>query len=75
MNYTPTVREMLRTIRSHKGKVEVPVLAPHDVIHLFAEKGDVMRSVKDYQGGDLNSPSPWYAVGVTNGILRLDTVN
>lgn len=67
-----TVAELVKAIRAHRGKVEVPVLCPHDVMHVFAEKKDVIAMARAYQGGDGTLEAPWFVLGITNGVMRLD---
>ncbi len=60
--------ELKRRIRAHRGKVEVPVMVPDDVLHIFAEKADIYRILDHNPGGR----SPWWIVDTDDGVMRLD---
>lgn len=51
------------------GKIEMPVLAGNDVVHLVVEKIDLIRALG---GGPPNEPAPWAFYGERNGVRRLD---
>lgn len=66
-----TIRELTKAIRSHKGKVEVPVLTPQGVMHMIAEKTDLLAAVRSYNQS-VDDPAPFYVVSVKDGYMRLD---
>lgn len=60
-------KELIKQIRGHRGKVEVPVLVAHDVIHVFAEKGDLIEQLSKVEEIGLKVQY------VNAGVMRLET--
>jgi hypothetical protein len=67
-----TGKEMAKRLWAHKGKVEVPMLTPEDVVHVFVEKTDLATYFHDL--GDRECGMT-VEESVRNGkpVLRLDT--
>jgi hypothetical protein len=63
-----TNRQLANKVRRHRGKVEVPVLIPEDVHHLYVEKADLIEYLMVFP----DDQAPFYIVETDHGPMRLD---
>ena len=66
-----TVKELIITVRNHRGKVLVPVTTGNDVVHLVAEKQNLIKWLRETHDETSQAPLAVYSYGVDNS-LRLD---
>lgn len=62
-----TNKELIRFIRKHKMKLNVPMVGKHDVVHVHAEKQgiiDMYTSETEYETG--------MEIHITNGEMFMD---
>jgi hypothetical protein len=43
-----TGNEIVRKVRSHRGKVQMPVLFAQDTVYMYVEKADIIDRFKRY---------------------------
>jgi hypothetical protein len=47
-----TGNEIVRKVRAHRGKVQMPVLFPNDTVYMYVEKADIIDRFKRYGNED-----------------------
>lgn len=58
-----TAEQMIKTIRDHRGVVEVPVMAGCDVWHVVARKNDLIANI------ERAGRNPFYIVDVAEAVV------